>query len=462
MVGHFQRLIVVDGQAITVQDLEDAADVATTILQEGTQKTGGQQSKAEPTRPGRPQMHVSRRRGESYHAYLCRVHIEWVRQQHAASGNSALQEVQAAIAKQHTAWKPPSDGSDGSEDDPPESLSQLLHSKGESKCETSCCQAPRSQDGASEGEEQELWRQLWLAQRPPDPSRPPEKPRSSLRRRTRGAADCGGSAGGAASGRGRAAREDASEVRPLSASKMLSVQEGPGSRSVKRPKSASASFLQRLVPMDSTIGRVNALERVTPLGPELSPALAGGALGGDLAGGGTNADALVRLARQRRLRGSETPNAGDAFLGQAQSRAQWLQQLAVDYPDDFGRRARAAERKDALIQSYLWIFSSHGDPHNEDDWHRRLAWLSGNGQLWLEPREDEPKAPPSLFLGGLCVKDLLVLHAGKGVEVVSSLGGRPVYAFRIELPSMRHARRKYLAAESSELCDQWISTCLTL
>lgn len=194
-------------------------------------------------------------------------------------------------------------------------------------------------------------------------------------------------------------------------------------------------------------------------------------------------ETAVKFLRQRGLVLS-TLASGDNVPRGSGAR-DWMRQLAEEYPDELCKVTQSGmkdfmlvgheggvcshhpkeARADALIDSRLWVLNPNGHPNDSAEWTSREAWLSPTGRLWIAPDSEQMIGhSPCLYLGGKRVAELSVTQVSRGWDTVSSLDGKPIYPFSVELPRGRLGctRNKYFAAEDRETCEKWVRACQTL
>merc|ERR1712196_411216 len=98
-------------------------------------------------------------------------------------------------------------------------------------------------------------------------------------------------------------------------------------------------------------------------------------------------------------------------------------------------------------------------------------WLASDGHIWYESLQD---AGPTEFLPGVSARVLSVSAATRGTETASEISGKPIFPFRLQLPSTSAIRAPvdtfatkrwvsqqsavtYLAADSEGQRIQWMS-----
>lgn len=158
------------------------------------------------------------------------------------------------------------------------------------------------------------------------------------------------------------------------------------------------------------------------------------------------AKALQRL-RQRGLARGRGDSAPQSVACQ-----QWLRQCVEDYPDEFIEEVYAGNIpgfnnnlhepiEDSLLMSHLWVLDLHGDPSSLNrDWQNREVWLSRRGRIWLGPKPENPQSLPTLYLGGECISNLLVLPVthgattrieGEAAYVMHRLAWSTIWTFKV-------------------------------
>eukprot|EP00933_Yihiella_yeosuensis_P021460 TRINITY_DN16972_c0_g4_i1.p1 TRINITY_DN16972_c0_g4~~TRINITY_DN16972_c0_g4_i1.p1 ORF type:complete len:652 (+),score=153.67 TRINITY_DN16972_c0_g4_i1:131-2086(+) len=207
----------------------------------------------------------------------------------------------------------------------------------------------------------------------------------------------------------------------------------------------------------------------------------------DIKDQGSDESRLAAVIEKLRHRGLKAVSGGGASAagGDADSKkratSQWIRQLAEDYPDEFCQVSRAgipgtlvppsAHLQNMLaasdhdeapkLQSMMWVLNLHGNPLRERDWVRREVWLSPAGRLWYGAVEGQGPAPASLQLGGENVTELQILRARQGIDTIAVLHGRQIYGIRIDLPGARYTRRRYIATDDEDVCEEWFTVMTT-
>jgi len=490
----FPRLVRLNGECITVQELEDAADEVAHLAIEAE---GRIRLKSRPGAVAHKSnedggcQQLRRKHGEDYNSLLVRIRSELLRRRDRIG---KMQSAHTAFySETFERWRKRSDGEQQSDDEDYQCeaamvdydlqsgrlvsrVGRTLSAISKANVGLKKCREARDQRESEENKEMfaEMENTMWLEQR------------EKLWLLEQGGVD---SSTEPASDSDTYDFVEDPEVAMLKELRRRALAQRAGSAPAPSKQVAKKRPRPRRGEIELRLARVRIL-RQKDIDFQKTKALRDAIVGSSVHGSGDdNEDAdpsqdPVTAGAIMRLRdmfpGAISSSKNEMTTPLKIARQQWLQQLHEDYPsefckvsvlgeqllspyadvDDDQQRIMPESRSKALLDSQLWMLNLHGDPLDERDWQCKGVWLSNTGRLWSESPTDAD-ARPVRHLGGASVRDVQVSIVSSSQAIVS-IDKREVFVFKIDLPGARFSRMKYLAALDTETRDRWVRICTAM